>query len=117
MKLHKSKSKQKIVNKSSRSEKAKVNCGKIHSDILTIKPKHGQGTILKNNSHIIVDESTGYRVLNFVKPEVVQWSMCSIEKCQQADKPVKAVQRDNAQENKKLQTQSNQAAQMLNIQF
>ena len=41
--------KQKNMTKSSGTEKAIINCIRIHSDILTIKPRDGENTIPRNN--------------------------------------------------------------------
>ena len=57
------KQKRNKVTKQSGNEKAKVNCDKIYSDIITIKSKDGGEIMPRNNLHIIVDERTGYKFL------------------------------------------------------
>ena len=65
------------------------------------------------------DEGTGNKVSIFyhTKGCMVELICAQFKKCQLANKPVKTVWPNNAEENKKLQKQSNQTAYEVGIQF
>ena len=69
----------KNVTKSSGSEKTNFDSGRIYSDIMTIKLKDGEETMLRNNWHIKVDERLGHKISNLITQNCYDEAiMCSI---------------------------------------
>ena len=70
--------------------KAKANCGRIYSHILTINSKDWQETFTRSKWHIVGDESTNYIVSNMydTKSSMTEPTCAKIEKWHQANMQV-----------------------------